>query len=206
MWEPWVGDSYKTSRLLLLGESCYVWEAPKGSGILNAPQPDQPVQSVNWSIEDPAGQSATMDKLTRAVSNTASPTSAQAAEGWSRVAFTNYVPISAGVGARTRPSEAGCKQAKDEWPALLERLSPRVIVLGLTMWNRRPETQTVQSPLVQGYRLVDGSTALCRATRHPSWGPGWSSYAAMVTSALEEGAVGDTGGLLERTRSTHPVV
>ena len=60
-------------------ESCYVWEPPKGSGILHTPQPDHPANIMNWSIADPIGQSATMVKLTRAISNTASSTSVQAA-------------------------------------------------------------------------------------------------------------------------------
>ena len=173
----------------MLGESCYNWVDPPGSGILHCPQPDHLIMIVNESMKNPVGNSTTMNKLTRAVSNTENPTSPQAAEGWDCVAFTNYVPVTVGDGARRRPTKAGWQQAEEEWIPLLSRLKPSVvIVLGLTMWSRIPVTQTVQSPLVQGYRLDDGHLALCRATRHPSWGPGWATYAAMIIQGLEGAA------------------
>ena len=45
------------------------------------------------------------------------------------MAFTNYVPVIAGIGARQRSSRAGWKQAEDEWPAFIERLRLSVIIM-----------------------------------------------------------------------------
>ncbi len=79
-------------------------------------------------------------------------------EAWSRVAFTNYVATPVGIGASTRPSEPQWAAAKAEFPALLERLKPRrIIVLGKTMWSRMPGVDLMYTDDVQGYRLSDGS-------------------------------------------------
>lgn len=127
-----------------------------------------------------------MNKLTRAICNSPSPSSEEASEGWNKVAFTNYIPVTVGDGARKRPSRAGWKQAEEEWPVLLNRLKPRaVIVLGMVMWNQMPTSQTFESAVVQGYQLDDGQVAVCHAVRHPSWGPGWPAYMAFIAQALE---------------------
>ena len=186
MWNPWVGSRYCPRRLLLLGESHHDW-VNKDSGIFHRPEADAPCMVVGESREAPLKGAPTMIKLTRALCDSEALTPEQASEAWDTVAFTNYVPVSVGFGPHPAPNSAAWKQAEQEWPGVLELLKPRVvIVLGLRMWNKMPETQTVMSDLVQGYRLANGETAMCYAVRHPvRGGPGWEWYSAFIARNAE---------------------
>ncbi len=134
----------------------------------------------------PQNGAKTMRKLTRALAHCGTPTPERASAGWDRVAFTNYIPVSVGDGAKMPKTQAMWQQAEAELPAILNRLSPAVVVvLGLTMWNRMPATQSFVSDLVQGYRLASGETAMCYAHPHPAYGPGWEYYATAIDKAFE---------------------
>jgi hypothetical protein len=183
MWTPWIGSKYEQQKLLLLGESHYDW-VDEETGILQRPEPDAPCMVVGESRVAPLKGAPTMIKLTRALCNGESPSPEQAAEAWDGVAFTNYIPVSVGLGPRPRPSPVAWRQAAEQWHRILERLKPRVvIVLGLTMWNNMPETQVIESDLVQGYSLENGDTAMCYAINHPARGPSWTEYAAFISKA-----------------------
>jgi len=182
MWTPWIGCDYDSHRLLLLGESCYSWDGE--DGVVVHPQPNHPEVIVREALGDPTGSGRFTNMLTRSLCQKEWPSSEQAKSAWSKVAFTNYVPVAVGFGPRVRPSEESWKQADDEWQDVLAKLQPRnVIVLGLSMWGYMPETQEVRSKNVQGYRLRDGTAAMCWAVRHPSAGLSWSKLRDTIAEA-----------------------
>jgi len=184
MWEPWIGPGYKGGRVLLLGESCYDWLDE--AGIMQYPQADHPSIIVGKAKAAPLLGAATMIKLTRALAHCKTPTQEEASIGWDRIAFTNYIPVSVGHGARIRKTQAMWRQGEAELPAVLNALSPSVVVvLGCDMWSRMPATQVVVSDKVQGYPLLNGDVAMCHAHPHPSMGRPWDYYAAVIDKAFE---------------------
>ncbi|MCJ2111923.1 hypothetical protein MKK64_12025 [Methylobacterium sp. E-025] len=183
MWQPWRGRNYN-NRLLLLGESCYAWH---NEGQLIHPEPNHPVNIVEAAIEEPPGYGRFMRCLTRSLCGVEHPTEAQAQEAWDTVAFTNYVPLSVGVGPSMRPSAAAWTQAYNEWDDLINIIQPKkVIVLGLTMWSKMPDTQIQIEDSIQGYNLNNGDVSMCYAIRHPSYGPGWREYANFITHVEQQ--------------------
>ena len=181
MWQPWIGSGYEARRLLILGESCYAWEE---DGQVKEPQPDHPVVMARYAMAAfPRGQRF-LDMISRGVCGKYAPSLAEMTAAWESIAFTNYVPASVGIGPRERPSPEAWQQADDEWQLVLARLKPRnIIVLGRGMWGYMPETQVLISKDVQGYRLPDGTVAMCRATWHPAGGQSWISLAAEIVAA-----------------------
>ena len=142
---------------------------------------------AKWAMEDPPTDQRFVAKVCRAICRTDWPTVQQAQDAWQSVAFTNYIPTSVGEGPGIRPSDAAWKQAEREWPALLDRLKPRVIiVLGFAIWDYMPATDKAVDDKTQGYRLTDGSFAMCWATKHPSRGPSWTWYADFIVKAEQE--------------------
>lgn len=185
MWEPWVGSGYGERRMLLLGESCYDWLGEGGE--LIRPQPDHPTMLAKWAMESPPTKQRFVAKVTRAICRAQWPTVQQAQDAWQSVAFTNYIPVSAGEGSDAHSSRAAWKQAEAEWPGLLDLLKPRVvIVLGLTMWRHMPRTDKVVDDNTQAYRLSDGTFAMCWAFDHPRSGPPWDAYADFIAKAERE--------------------
>ena len=78
------------------------------------------------------------------------------------------------------------QDAKQEFPALLESLKPRnIIVLGKEMWSLMPETSVWLTDDVQGYMLPDGQMAICWALNHPSAGLSWPRLAAVIRFARD---------------------
>ena len=182
MWKPWCGPKYDGRKLLLLGESCYDWEDEDGA--LTKPKTNHPEQVVGWVKNGFPLANRFIDMLTRGICRNYAPSKAEVADAWDTVAFTNYVPLSVGVGPRIRPTEDVWEQADNEWALILNELRPRnIIVLGKTMWGYMPETQVVRSKNVQGYNLSDGSVAMCRAVAHPSGGLGWERLAEEIQLA-----------------------
>lgn len=182
MSEPWVGQHYETTRLLLLGESAYSWEE---NGQVRHPSDRHNCDLVEWAINDfpgcVRGRLGFIVKLSRALANEENPTSEHLQFVWDRVAFTNYIDKSVGSEPRIRPSEDLWKTAHDSFPAFLEQLKPRrVIVLGITMWANMPSTQVFITDHIQGYTLADGSVAYCQAMNHPSRGLSWRELAGVV--------------------------
>src|SRR5271155_2427917 len=116
MWKPWKGQNYKTRRLLLLGESCYSWI--DSDGTVCHPQPEHPATMVGWTTCEPRKDQRFVTMLTRGLSGEQRPSVEQSKIAWDTVAFTNYVPVSVGIGPGERPSYEMWKQASDEWAAI----------------------------------------------------------------------------------------
>lgn len=181
MWIPWVGEHYDATRLLLLGESAYSWTV---DGKVVHPPVEHSCNVVEWAIGDfprCVRHGRFVACLSRALANEKNPGPELLRSAWNRVAFTNYVGETVGLGPRLRPSDAMWKAARDSFPALLERLRPRrIILLGREMWGEMPQKQIRITEDIQGYRLADGSVAYCWATRHPARGLGWEKLAAII--------------------------
>ena len=171
MWEPWIGDRFAETGLLFLGERAYSWTEGEER---KDPSARHSCDMVEWVTHDfrgcLGGQRFTV-KLSRALTGERWPDADQVAQAWRRVAVTNYVPVTVGVGAGKRPSPALWTAAADEFPALLERIRPRaIIVLGIEMWWKRMPAPFAASTDEREYRLDDGSPVRCRGLRHPSRG------------------------------------
>ncbi len=181
MIEPWVGAEYWKTGLLLLGESVYLLEK---DGVLVDRGPRHAIHLVEDCFDNPHLFRGFIATVSRGICGVPDPSPTHLREAWSRVAFTNYVATPVGIGASTRPSEPQWAAAKAEFPALLERLKPRrIIVLGKTMWSRMPGVDLMYTDDVQGYRLSDGSMAVCWALHHPSRGLSWRTLAAVIQFA-----------------------
>jgi hypothetical protein len=173
----------------LLAESCYDW-TDESDGQINCPPPDHPRRTIEWlQGADIREMPATLRKLTRAVCNNANPSQQQRAEGWNKVAYTNFVPVSVGYGPKRRPSPLAWKRAEEEWITLLNALEPhKVIVLGLEMWGKMPTKDCIAYTDIKTYRLENGPSVRCYSARHPSRGPGWKIYSQMVAQASSKTA------------------
>ena len=188
MWKPWIGSGYQERRVLILGESFYNWREPD-SGALITPENDMPLEIADCAMTNPEKPvSKFVDVITKAICNAVKPTVNQSQNAWNSIAYTNYIPVSVGEGAAPRPTREMWRQAELEWPSLLEAVRPRiVIVIGYTMWKRMGPTDPTISDYVGGYRLADGTLAMCWAAPHasrPRWK--WGQYAAYIKRAEEE--------------------
>jgi hypothetical protein len=177
MFAPWLGSNYSATRLLLLGESCYSWDE---NGVRRSPSPRHSIEIVERAIEDFEHSSGFMKTLSRAITNKEKPSRERLDHCWNQLAFTNFVPRSLD-GPRERPSVELWKQAREEFPQILDRLKPtRVIVLGKQMWANMPETSVTFNDDVQGYSLPMGETCYCWAVYHPARGLSWQTLAGFV--------------------------
>lgn len=102
---------------------------------------------------------------------------------WHSVAFTNYIPVSVGRGARKRPTDEMWSAAIPRFSALIAEHQPQfLLVLGHELWERVHYSFAVdgypeQHPNAQKqrriwrYRIAPDRTMLACATPHPSsWG------------------------------------
>jgi hypothetical protein len=188
MWNPWIGDNYCPRCLLLLGESQYHWRDKRNGALIRA-DADLPTELANCMIEAPCRPvSNTMKRLTQVICNAENPTTQQSRTAWNSIAYTNYVPVSVGEGAKPRPTRDAWRQASREWPQILERVKPRiVIVLGYTMWKNMSRTDLEVNDHVGGYRLKDNSLAMCWAAPHLArnkWK--WTKYVSYIEKAIKE--------------------
>lgn len=177
---PWIGNDYRTSRLLIVGESAYPW---RKNGRLNHPGKDHASTSVRWIVSrkgwtgDKTG-ARFLFQITRALAYTCDPNQAQRRRAWASCAFVNYVQSTGGEGAGTRPTTDLFRDAQRPFLELLEELRPhRVIVLGKTMWSKMPECQVYRHKDLQAYMLADRSLVWVKAMVHPRGGLSWQPYA-----------------------------
>ncbi|GBQ91595.1 hypothetical protein AA23498_1228 [Acetobacter nitrogenifigens DSM 23921 = NBRC 105050] len=148
---------------------------------------------VENQLHEPAEKNGFMLKLTRALCNQTWPSPEDRQLAWQSVAFTNYVPVSVGYGARRRPAPAAWRQAADEWPDLLEKLSPRnIIILGLSLWDNMPSPKNAagavgkfpqRSPAVREYVTESGNVTRCWCHWHPSAGASADSLRDVIAEA-----------------------
>ncbi len=172
----WKGDRYETRRLLLLGESQYSW---LDDGEIRHPGENHAAELVTEAIGMEA--SRFMMTLTRALSRREAPSRAERESAWAQAAFVNFVDESVGIGARIRPSAEMWSSARSRFRSLLEELRPHtVIVLGKECWTNLPDADLHLTDDVQGYRLRDGSAAICWAVQHPARGLSWRRLAQLI--------------------------
>ena len=163
--QPYIGKSYKTTRLLLISESVYSWLENDQE---QTPTRSHPEKSVNhWIDNFPKGKY--FAAITRALCGTERPTLPERKQAWNQCAYSIYVQDPLGLGAHQRPT---LKQFKNSGPAflkLIEKLQPaKVIITGKQMWNLMPECHVELTPDLQAYELKNGSLVWCLALPHPS--------------------------------------
>ncbi len=179
MWTPWLGDNYDRRRLLILGESAY-----------SKDDPDLPIEHsinmVEWDLAEPLHAARFLTTISRGLCGKQYPSDAEVTAAWHTAAFTNYVPTSIGSASRQRPGRADWRAARDQWPALLELLAPRaVVVLGRSTWANMPPTDKFVRNDLQGYALGD-RIVMCIAVRHPSAGLGWRTLADAIAEVQRQ--------------------
>jgi hypothetical protein len=106
---------------------------------------------------------------------------------WARVAFANYVGEAVSA-ARVSPTSEMWEKAEKNFPAILEELHPRnVIVLGERMWGKMPSAPLWLTNDVQGYETSENAFAICWNVSHPtaSEGLSWRRLASLVTFVCE---------------------
>jgi hypothetical protein len=176
MREPYLGTSFKDRRLLLLGESCYSW-IDEGTSERCHPQLDHPSLTVCWAIQDvPRTDHPMCQMMTRGLCGEYAPSLEARRAAWASVAFTNYIPVTVGVGSRVRPKKAHWEMASNEWRDLLARTRPRnIVVIGKQLWDHLPDGDDKVDDIakVAVYRLTDNSPVTCRWMYHPAAGGSW---------------------------------
>lgn len=183
MSEPWVGSAYGDKRLLLLGESTYSWLDQNGT--VREPSVRHAIELVE-DVIDNFPTNYFMNCVSRAITGADAPDQAQLGEAWSRVAFTNYVAETVGMGSRLRPTLEMWQDARQRFPNLLNRLNPaNIIVLGKTMWSMMPNTDIWLTDDVQAYRREDGGMTVCWAINHPTAGTSWKRLRQVIQFARD---------------------
>ena len=193
LWHPWVGKDYARARVLLLGESAYSWEDNEEEDGVGHPGPDHCTTMVNCIVDrfDEAwGRKARfLKKVSQALCAEEFPDREARALAWNKVAYTNYILSSVGLGTESmRPSSAQWREAKERFRDMLNSLSPKplhVVVLGHLVWRRTPQTDWNEE--LGAYEFPDGySVALHRCPHPTSRTPGasWKALCEMVQPLL----------------------
>ncbi|HEV7234246.1 MAG TPA: hypothetical protein VGN36_08365, partial [Sphingorhabdus sp.] len=114
--------------------------------------------------------------IARALAGKAELSDSDWSDAWAEIAHTNYIPTAVQGRGRDRPTAEQWKLASHAWPQLLNELRPlNVIVLGLSMWERMPDTVQKFDRFNHDYCLSDGTRVKCCAVRHPSAGLSWAA-------------------------------
>jgi hypothetical protein len=164
--KPHIGSKYEQTHTLIVSESAYDWVGDDGA--IYSPQESHPKDSIDWNIKN-FGRNQYFRSINRVLCGVEHPPSAKMYELWDRYAYTIYVQQSVGQGAGKRPKSDQWAHAGKQFLKLLEELRPRkVIVTGVDMWNRMPDTAVRILDDLQAYRLKDGSLAWCLAVPHPA--------------------------------------
>lgn len=182
--QPWKGEHYESRGLLLLGESFYSY--PEG-GELNVPAGERIcIDQVEWVLDNfeacVSGPQRTpfIVKLSRALTGEYAPDKSALQAAWSTVLFTDFVDDSVGEKG-SKPSEPQWLAAQTAFRPFLQKHKPRrALIMGTTTtWVWLPPSDVKLGHYTEGYRLLDGSLCVCRATAHPTGGyapPGWRFY------------------------------
>ncbi len=180
---PYVGSDYAEGidgvRVLLLGESHYIADEAsiaKAGGLRFY---------TRYIFEDCARDGARtwgtfFRRLDSIVARKVDPSDDEAASGWNRIAFANFVQKPVGNGARIRPDSGGWESGRRAFPHLLGTLAPHVIlVVGRQAFNQTPdapgrrigEITVPSSGIPRSLWEMDyaGGTALMTWVYHPSW-------------------------------------
>lgn len=196
---PFVGPDYQKGidgiRFLILGESHY------GSTELLARPVDQLrgfTREIFDGCERNDGKGRAWGTFFRRCDSIAagkdSPSPDEAAEGWRKIAFANFIQTFAGTGARQRPSTEQWNQARSVFPLLLEYLRPdAILVLGWELWKNLPNDgqaiDAIEAPIrnreVWLLPFPNGE-AIATWAFHPSWPKdGTQTYVSLRNALLE---------------------
>jgi hypothetical protein len=167
--QPWIGKKYQESRLLILSESAYSWDA---NGKTWDPGRSHPKRSLCHWIKH-LEKRTYFSSMSKALCGAERPTTEQALRAWSECAYTIYVPKTVGIGARTRPSSEQWQEARLEFLRLIEKMRPqplKIVVTGFDMWNRHMPgcTGPHLDDFRQSYKLSNGNLVWCLAIPHPA--------------------------------------
>lgn len=155
--------------MLILGESAYSW--PDGHGGVVNPGADHPTDVVRyWGIEH-FGKRGYMTSMGKALCGKKEPTLDEREHAWSEVAFTEFIQVTVGMGAKKRPTARMIREARKGLLPLLEEIRPtKVLVTGMNLWNNF--LPGCNGPHLcddlQAYKLSDGRLVWCLAVPHPS--------------------------------------
>ncbi len=169
--QPWIGRNYsRGTGLLIVSESTYCWKNDSGELIAPAHDHHSLVTVGYWALDNFGTKgNHYAAKLTRTICSKAYPSEAERHDAWNLVAYTSYVhrPMSSRY---ERPSDEDWKFGEQPFLALLDELRPsRVLVTGLTTWERMPFTQVEKTSRLQAYRRKsDNGLSWCLAVPHPS--------------------------------------
>ncbi|MGD0911383.1 MAG: hypothetical protein ABR928_05775 [Terracidiphilus sp.] len=167
--KPWIGEEYKKTGLLVLGESAYGWRDEHGDIV--EPSSDHPTGVVRcWGIEH-FGKRGYHTAMSRALSGKEAPTLKERENAWKRVAFTEFIQSTVGVGAGRAPTSKQIDVARELFLPFLETFRPlKVLITGKRMWN--DYLPGCNGPHIcddlQAYRLADGTLVWCLAVPHPA--------------------------------------
>ncbi len=165
--EPWTGENYDTTKLLIVSESAYDWR-DRDNGQQMTPAPSHPTTTVRWST-DPSIKLPYFACMNRALCRTEKPSPAQIREAWKDYAYTIYVQSTVGLGAGKRPRPEQFREANCCFLSLIEKLRPRkVIITGKAMWSKMPPSAVWFIDDLQAYKLEDGDLVWCLALPHPA--------------------------------------
>lgn len=201
---PFVGPEYEAgidgSRVLLLGESHY-----REDGAENSPEITRPFTNETFGDRIlPArnsGDGRFFAPIDRILTGSASPSPAEAADAWKRIAFSNLVQEFAGERAGERPSSRQFKEGSVRILKAFEILRPDVIlVLGREAWTRfdagfhRAELASFVAEVGPRYHRerevwelrYQGGVALMTWIYHPSYNiDGWRNGAGALRHLLQ---------------------
>lgn len=185
---PYVGSDYAKGidgcRVLLLAESHYLGEQTEQELLAEVPGGKRAYTRHIFGDRGDLGanrvQKMFFRTLDAVVARSDDPTNREAAEGWRRIAFTNFVQdFAASAGTKRRPSKDQWKDAQDTFPKLLECLKPHVVLaLGSATWQKLPglgakvyELELASSNTLRSVWKIPhgGGSALVSWVYHPSY-------------------------------------
>lgn len=187
MFETWIGENYRETRLLFLGESAYAWKTENGK--IHIPKEDHSISVAKNAISDRYKAQPFVKALNRALCGKKDPTKDELSIAWNRIAFTNYIQTPVEPFPRKRPTGKQWKAAPADFLRLLETwpsrepLPTRIVVIGMKSWKNMPDTPIRISDTVEGY-LIRGSVVMCLAFKHTRAGLSWKDLATPLHFAF----------------------
>jgi hypothetical protein len=166
--EPWKGNKYSVTKVLILSESVYSTRDEDQN--LIDPTPSNTTDNVHYWGIDHFGKRGYYTSMGKALCGAKNPTASELRKAWNEYALTPYVQSSVGEGSKRRPSNTQWQDAAACFKPLIEKLRPRkIIVTGKTMWGKMPDCTVCRvCDDLQAYKLSDDSLVWCLAVPHPS--------------------------------------
>jgi hypothetical protein len=189
MFSTWIGSNYKSTRLLILGESAYEWKT--GDGKIHTPKRNHSQLVAKGAISGRYTAAPFTRTVTRALCGKYHPNKSKRDTAWNSIAFTNYIQTPVPY-PRKRPTAKQWNAAPGDFLRLLETWThhepqpTRIIVIGASSWSNMPDTAIKISEMVQAY-LIRSSVVMCWALKHTRAGLSWKELANILHFALPSG-------------------